>query len=67
MGRGGTNVRDKGGKSLVFQNTYVIWNIIYDIVLVSGIHPSDSVIHTFFQILFLIGYYKILNIVPCAI
>ena len=41
--------------------------LIYNVVLVSGVQQSDSVIYTFFSI---IGYYKILNIVlyrvgPC--
>ena len=37
--------------------------LIYNIVLVSGIQQSDSV--TYFFILFsIIGYYKILNTVP---
>ena len=48
--------------------------LIYNVVLVSGIQQSDSVIsiHTYvyiflFQILSFIGYYKILYIVPYAI
>ena len=40
--------------------------LIYNVVLVSGIQPSDSVIF-FFRFFSIIGYYKILNIVPCAI
>ena len=43
---------------------------IYSMMLVSSIQYADSVIHThtfFFKIFSLIGYYKILSIVPCAI
>ena len=41
-------------------------------MLVSGVQQSDSPVHILFQILFidyltLIGYYKILNIVPCVL
>ena len=37
-------------------------------MLVSGIQQSDSVAYIFFFRFFsIIGYYKILNIVPCAI
>ena len=37
-------------------------------VLVSGIQQSDSVIYNYiFQIIFIIGCYKILNIVPCVV
>ena len=44
--------------------------LIYNIVLVSGIQQSDSVIHMyifFFRFFSIIDYYKILNIVPCAV
>ena len=34
---------------------------------VSDVHQSDSVIHIFFSFFSMIGNYKILNIVPCAI
>ena len=39
------------------------------VLLVSGIQQNDSDIYRciLFQILSFIGYYKILNIVPCAI
>ena len=51
--------------------------LIYHVVLVSGIQESDSVLHVyiyiyiyifFFRYFSIIGYYKILNtlIVPCA-
>ena len=41
-------------------------------MLVSGVQHSDSVIYisiyiSFFRFFSLIGYYKILSIVPCAI
>ena len=42
----------------------------YNVVLVSGIQHSDSVIYInikLFRFFSLIGYYKILSIVPCAI
>ena len=41
-------------------------SLIYNVVLVSVVQQSDSVIHThiFF---FIMIYYRILNIVPCAI
>ena len=43
-----------------------------DSVLVSGVQQSDSTIQIhiylfFFRFFSIIGYYKILNIVPCAI
>ena len=46
--------------------------LIYNVVFVSGLQQSDWAIHThthtFFSRFFsMIGYYKILNIVPCAI
>ena len=42
---------------------------VYLIYSVSGIQQNDSVIYTYilFQILFHYSYYKILNIVPCAV
>ena len=45
--------------------------LIYSVVLVSGVQQSDSVIHMytnlfFFRFFSIIGYYKILDIVPCA-
>jgi len=44
---------------------------MYNIVLVSGVQQSDSIIHMYTYILFhlilpIIGYYKVLNIVPCT-
>ena len=49
--------------------------MVYNIVLVSCVQQSDSVnhiyvytyIHSFFTFSSVIGYYKILSIVPCAI
>ena len=38
--------------------------LIYNIVLVSGIRQSNSVIY-FFRLFSIVVYYKILNIVPC--
>ena len=40
-----------------------VW-LIYSVVLVSGVQKSDTFFFRFFSI---IVYYKILNIVPCAI
>ena len=42
---------------------------MYNVVLVSGVQQNDSVVHTllFFRFFSLIGYYKILSRVPCAI
>ena len=34
---------------------------------VSGVQQSDSNIYSFFRFFSITGYYKILNIVPCAI
>ena len=42
--------------------------LIYNVVLVSGVQQTDSVIHPYISIFFkffsLIGYYKILGIIP---
>ena len=41
--------------------------LLYDVVFISGIQHSDSVLYVFFFRFFsLIGYYKILSRVPCA-
>ena len=54
--------------SLIF---YFILQLINNVVLVSGVQLSDSVIHIhiyiLFQILSHIGYYRVLSRVPCAI
>ena len=47
--------------------------LIYNVVLVSDVQQSDSVIHiykyiySFYMFFSIIGYYKTLSIVPCAI
>lgn len=45
--------------------------LIYNVVLVSGIQQNDLVIHTYFYILFhsfsIMVYCRVLNIVSCAI
>ena len=54
--------------SNVFKN--FVSRVDLNVVLVSGVQQSKSVIYIhifFFRFLSLIGYYKILNIVPCAI
>ena len=42
---------------------------IFNVVLVLGVQQSDSVLHTymsmFFRFFSLIGYYRLLSIVPC--
>lgn len=50
------------------------FKLIYNIVLVSDVQQSDLIIHIyvytsvfFFSFFSIIGYYKIANIVPCAI
>ena len=45
--------------------------LIYNVVLISVVQQSDSVLYIYMDIFFfiffsIIGYYKILNIVPCA-
>ena len=41
--------------------------LTYNIVSVSIIHQNDSVKYIFFRFFSIIGYYKILNTVLCAI
>ena len=42
--------------------------LIYNIVFVSGVHQNDSVIYIYiFRLFSIIGYYNVLNIVPCVI
>ena len=41
--------------------------MIYNILLVSGGQQNDSVIYIYFRLYSIIGYSKILNIIPCAI
>ena len=49
---------------------HVTLSRVYNVVLVLCVQQSDSVMHTymsmFFRLFMLIGYYKILSIVPCA-
>ena len=49
-----------------FKIYFVEVQLIYNIVLISAVQQSDSVVHTytFFSIMI---YLRILNIVPCAI
>ena len=52
--------------SFFFKTIYFIEVLlIYNVVLVSGIHPSDSVVHIY-RFFFIMVYYRILNIGPCA-
>ena len=70
------------GSSLKIYPVYFFFlieiNLIYNVVSVSGVQQSDSITHIytyvyinvyiiFCRFLSLIGYYKILSIVPCAI
>ena len=50
--------------------------LIYSVVFVSGVQQSDLVIHIYvcvcthillFRVFSMLSYYKILNVVPCAI
>ena len=55
---------------LLFLKFYLIdiW-LIYNVVLISAVQQSDSVMHTytfFFYILFHMVHHRILNIVPCV-
>ena len=51
----------------VFCSCLIEVYLIYDVVFISGIQHSDSVLYVFFFRFFsLIGYYKILSRVPCA-
>ena len=49
--------------------TFIAIELIYNVALVSGVQQSDSVLYisVFFRFFSLIGSYKILSIVPCAI
>ena len=58
--------------ALFFLNFLIGVELIYNVVLVSGVQQNDSVIHMytylfFFRFFSIIGYYKILNVVPCAL
>ena len=53
-----------------FLKNFIEIQLIYNVVLVSGLQQSDSVICIctfFFRFFSIIGYYKILSRVPCAI
>ena len=53
-----------------FFNVLLKHSLVYNVVLISAVQQSDSVIHihTFVFILFsIMVYHRILNIVPCAI
>ena len=59
-------------EQLLFFFKIFIEMLINNVVLVSGVQQSDSVIHIhlylfFFRFFSIIGCYKILSIVPCAI
>ena len=60
---------DTVGTNNSFLKSFIEILLIYSAVLVSGVWQSDSVIHIYilFRFFFIIGYYKILNIVSCAI
>ena len=49
---------------------YTVAQLINNVVLVSGVEQSDSVIcihmSILFQIIFSLGYYRVLSSVPCA-
>ena len=52
------------------KNYFIEVELVYNVVLISGVQQSDSVIHicTFFFIFFsVMVHHRILNIVPCAI
>ena len=54
----------------IFKIYFIEGLLIYNVVLISAVQQSDSVIHiyTFFFIFFSIMLYpRVLNIVPCAI
>ena len=62
---------DKSGFIYLFLNFFMEVQLIYNVVLISAVQQSDSVIHIytfFFKILLsIMVYHSILNIVPCAI
>ena len=59
--------RLKEVRVFVFFN-FIEVQLIYNIVLISAVQQSDSVIHIFFFISFsIMVYHRILNIVSCAI
>ena len=50
----------------LFKKFFEIY-LIHNVMLVSSVHLSDSAMHSLFAFSSIIGYYKMLNIVPCAI
>ena len=64
------NRRERGPRFFFFLIYFIEVELIYNVVVVSGLQQSDSVIHiyTFSFIFFsIMAYYRILNIVPCTI
>ena len=54
----------------IFKPFLIEVELIYNIVLVSSVQQSDSIIHKyifFFRFFSIVGYYKKLKIIPCAI
>ena len=56
------------------KKNFFYWNeLIYNVVLVSAVEQSESIIHIHISILFLfrffphIGHYRVLSTVPCSI
>ena len=49
--------------------TIISETLLYNVVLVSAVQQSESVLYVYivFRLSSIIGYYKILNIVPCAV
>ena len=68
---------DLEGHRFYFSLFFIEVQLIYNVVLISAVQPSDSgvyihsvcvCVYTLFKTLFpTVVYYKILNIVPCAI
>ena len=65
-----------GGQRFYFSLFFIEVQLIYNVALITAVQQSDSGIythiyiytHTLFKIFFsTVVYYKILNIVPCAI
>ena len=57
---------------VILKKMYIGVELIYNVMLVSGVQQSDSVIHIFIYPFFFIffshiGYYRILSRAPCAI
>ena len=72
--RGKITIFSQNQESNFFNHFLIEVQLIYNIVLVSGVQQGDSVLYIyvcvyifFFRFSSIIGYYKTLNIVPCAI